>query len=387
MDPVLTVIGLMSGTSMDGIDVALIKTDGETISTFGPARTFAYADKDRAVLTAAIEVAETLTDRDLRSGPLAAAERLVTQRHIEVVRQFLDETNLAAGDIDLIGFHGQTVFHDPARRLTVQLGDGASLAQALGIDVAWDFRAADVAAGGQGAPLAPVFHRALARHAKLDLPVVVLNIGGVANVTWIGPEGVKNDKSENIDPAAGALIAFDTGPGNALIDDWMHKKAGLGFDRNGDIARSGMLPDDDTLLTLMTDSFFEVPVPKSLDRNHFSLTPIDHLRLADGARVLVDFTVSSIALAPAWFPAPPKAWIVTGGGRHNGYMMEVLRWHLQTPVHIAEEIGLDGDAVEAQAFAYLAARTATGKPLTFPGTTGISAPMSGGRISRFSDHG
>ncbi len=372
---------------MDGIDVAMLKTDGETVSAFGPARTFAYADKDRAVLAAAMDAAGTLTARDQRPGPLVAAERLVTQRHIEAVRQFLDETGLAAGDIDLVGFHGQTVFHDPARRLTVQLGDGAGLARALGIDVAWDFRAADVAAGGQGAPLAPVFHRALARHARLDLPVAVLNIGGVANVTWIGPEGLEIEKSESIDPAAGALIAFDTGPGNALIDDWMHKKAGLGFDRNGDIARSGVLPDDGTLSTLMANSFFQVPAPKSLDRNNFSITPIDHLRLADGARLLVDFTVSSIALAPASFPAPPKAWIITGGGRHNGFMMEVLRGHLQTPVHIAEEIGLDGDAVEAQAFAYLAARTATGKPLTFPGTTGVDAPMSGGRISRFSDHG
>ena len=381
MDPVLTVIGLMSGTSMDGIDVALIKTDGETVSAFGPARTFAYADADRAILAAAMDAAGTLTDRDQRPEPLAAAEHLVTQRHIEAVRQFLDETGLAASDIDLVGFHGQTVFHDPARRLTIQLGDGDGLAQALGIDVAWDFRAADVAAGGQGAPLAPVFHRALASHAKLDLPVAVLNIGGVANVTWIGPE-----HAENGNPAEVALIAFDTGPGNALIDDWMRKKADLSFDRNGDIARSGVLPNDDTLLTLMSDSFFEVSAPKSLDRNDFSLKPVDHLQIADGARVLVYFTVSSIARAPAWFPAPPKAWIVTGGGRHNSYMMEVLRWHLRTPVHAAEDFGFDGDVVEAQAFAYLAARTAAGRPITFPGTTGVSAPMSGGRVSRYCEH-
>ncbi len=380
MDPVLTVIGLMSGTSMDGIDVALIKSNGETVSAFGPARTFAYADADRAVLARAMEAAGRVSDRNARPGPLAAAERLVTQRHVEAVRRFLGETGIAARDIDLVGFHGQTVFHDPARRLTVQLGDGDALAQALGIDVAWDFRAADVAAGGQGAPLAPVFHRALACHVKLDLPIAVLNIGGIANVTWIGPD------SQNSDAAAGALIAFDTGPGNALIDDWMRIKAGLGFDRNGEIARRGLLPDDDTLLTLMADSFFEIPAPKSLDRNHFPLTPLDHLELADGAQVLVNFTVSSIARAPAWFPAPPKAWIVTGGGRHNGYMMEVLRRVLQTPVHIAEEIGLDGDAVEAQAFAYLAARTATGKPITFPGTTGIAAPITGGRINRVSFH-
>jgi anhydro-N-acetylmuramic acid kinase len=371
MAPVLTVIGLMSGTSMDGIDVAMLKTDGETISAFGPARTFAYADSDRAVLAAAMEAAGALQDRNARPGPLAAAEHRVTQRHIKAVRQFLDETGLAAGDVDLVGFHGQTVFHDPARRLTVQLGDGDSLSQALGIDVAWDFRAADVAAGGQGAPLASVYHQALARHARLDLPVAVLNIGGVANVTWIG---------------ADELIAFDTGPGNALIDDWMRKKADLDFDRNGGIARSGVLPNDETLLTLMTDAYFEVPAPKSLDRNHFSSKPIDHLNLADGAQVLVYFTVSSIARAPAWFPASPKAWIVTGGGRHNGYMMEVLRWHLRTPVHIAEDIGLDGDAVEAQAFAYLAARTVTGKPITFPGTTGVGAPITGGRISHFSDY-
>ena len=385
MGAVLTVLGLMSGTSMDGIDVAVLETDGETISTFGPARTFAYADADRAVLAAAMEAAGMLTGRDERPGPLAAAEHLVTRRHIEAIRRFLDETGLAAGDIDLVGFHGQTVFHDPARRLTVQLGDGNGLARALGIDVAWDFRAADVAAGGQGAPLAPAFHQALARHARLDLPVAVLNIGGVANVTWVGPDGRANQNAENSDRDVDALIAFDTGPGNALIDDWMRKKANLGFDSNGDIARSGVLPDDETLLTLMADPFFEVPAPKSLDRNHFSSKSIDRLSLADGAQVLVYFTVSSIARAPAWFPTPPKAWIVTGGGRHNLYMMEVLRWHLQTPVHVAEEIGLDGDAVEAQAFAYLAVRARTGKAITFPGTTGVDAPMSGGRISRSSE--
>jgi anhydro-N-acetylmuramic acid kinase len=390
MDPVLTVIGLMSGTSMDGIDVALLKTDGETVDALGPTRTFAYAGADRTVLAAAMEAAKALTDRNQRPEPLAAAERLVTLRHVEAVRQFLDQTGLAAADVDLIGFHGQTVFHDPAHRLTVQLGHGGALARALGIDVAWDFRAADVAAGGQGAPLAPAFHGALARHARLELPVAVLNIGGVANVTWIGAENPANSGPETIepetgDPAAGALMAFDTGPGNALIDDWMRKKAGLGFDRNGGIARSGVLPNDDRLLTLMSDSYFEVPPPKSLDRNHFSLMPVEDLQLADGARVLVCFTVSSIARAPAWFPAPPKAWIVTGGGRHNGYMMEVLRRRLGTPVHIAEDIGLDGDAVEAQAFAYLAARTGAGKPITFPGTTGVDAPMAGGRISRFSD--
>jgi len=386
MGAVLTVLGLMSGTSMDGIDIAVLETDGETIGTLGPARTFAYADADRAVLAAAMEAAGMLTGRDERPGPLAAAEHLVTRRHIEAIRRFLDETGLAAGDIDLVGFHGQTVFHDPARRLTVQLGDGNGLARALGIDVAWDFRAADVAAGGQGAPLAPAFHQALARHARLDLPVAVLNIGGVANVTWVGPDGRANQNAENSDRDVDALIAFDTGPGNALIDDWMRKKANLGFDSNGDIARSGVLPDDETLLTLMADPFFEVPAPKSLDRNHFSSKSIDRLSLADGAQVLVYFTVSSIARAPAWFPAPPKAWIVTGGGRHNSYMMEVLRWHLQTPVHIAEEIGIDGDAAEAQAFAYLAARTLTGKPITFPGTTGVGAPMTGGRISQVTKH-
>ncbi len=385
MDPVLTALGLMSGTSMDGIDVALVKTDGEILTALGPARTYAYGDGDRASLAAAMVAATTLTGSDQRPAPLAAAERLVTQRHGEAVRRFFDETGLAAGDIDLVGFHGQTVFHDPLRRLTVQLGDGDALAGDLGIDVAWDFRTADVAAGGQGAPLAPVYHRALARHFRLDLPVAVLNIGGVANVTWIGPAGPREETSGNDDPAAGTLIAFDTGPGNALIDDWMRRKAGLAFDRDGAIARSGVLPDDDTLVTLMADSFFEVPAPKSLDRNHFSLTPVDHLQLADGAQLLTYFTVSSIARAPAWFPMPPKAWLVTGGGRKNAYMMEVLRWHLQAPVLIAEDIGVDGDAVEAEAFAYLAVRTATGRPITFPRTTGVDKPMTGGRLSRVSN--
>ena len=376
MDPVLTVIGLMSGTSMDGVDIALIKTDGETVAAFGPARTFAYAAADRDLIEAATRKARTLTDRQQRPEPLAAAERLVTERHVEAVRRFLQETGTDAGDVDLIGFHGQTVFHDPARRLTVQLGDGEGLASALGIDVVYDFRAADIAAGGQGAPLAPAYHRALALHVDLPLPAAVLNIGGVANVTWIGPGAAGND----------ALLAFDTGPGNALIDDWVRKKAGLPFDRNGEMARSGVLPNDDTLLKLMSDPFFEMQVPKSLDRNAFSLSSIDSLGVADGAQLLVYFTVSSIARAPAWFPTPARSWLVTGGGRHNGFLMEKLRQHLQSPVRIAEEVGLDGDAVEAQAFAYLAARAAAGKPITFPGTTGIRAPMTGGRIVRRPKH-
>jgi anhydro-N-acetylmuramic acid kinase len=246
----------MSGTSLDGIDVALLDTDGERIAAFGPARTFPYAAEDRQLLRRAFEDARKLVDRAARPGALADAEKLITQRHAEAVEAFFASERIERRDIDLVGFHGQTVFHDPARALTVQIGDGEALADLLGISVVWDFRAADVAAGGQGAPLAPVFHPALARTAGVDLPTIFLNIGGVANVTFIGRGEV--------------LIAFDTGPGNGLLDDWTLKHTGKPFDADGRLAASGVASEE-ILGELLANPYFKQPVPKSLDRDAFSL--------------------------------------------------------------------------------------------------------------------
>lgn len=360
-------IGLMSGTSMDGVDVALLETDGETIHAFGPTGYRAYSPAERSVLAEAMTAAPALTRREDRPPALAAAEDLVTAAHAEAVNDFLGRNGLGPSDVDVIGFHGQTVLHRPQARLTVQLGDGARLAAATGIPVAYDFRAADVAAGGQGAPLVPVFHAALARWAGLAPPVAFLNIGGVANVTFINADG--------------SLVAFDTGPGNALLDDWMRTRAGASMDIDGAMAAAGA-PDEALLAWLLSHPWFDAPPPKSLDRNWFSPGVAAHLGAADGAATLAHFTVRSIARAVEASGGPPPArWIVCGGGARNPELIRLLRERLQARVIPANEAQLDGDFIEAQAFAFLAVRSCDGLPLTWPGSTGAPAPMTGGVLA------
>jgi anhydro-N-acetylmuramic acid kinase len=349
-------IGLMSGTSLDGVDAAWLETDGERIGTLGPTLTLPYDDRLRADLRRILEQAPTLDPND--RGLNSAVARL-TEYHVRAVA--------ALGQpADLIGFHGQTILHQPDRRRTWQVGDAADLARRTGVPVAHDFRSADVAAGGQGAPLAPVYHAALAR--DVAKPLAVLNIGGVANVTWIGADG---------EP-----IAFDTGPGNGPLDDWIARRAGAAFDRDGIIARSGRT-DDAVLNRLLADPYFIRPPPKSLDRLDFAASlagsGLDRLSPADGAATLVAFTAAAIAAAP--LPARPLRWLVTGGGRHNPAIMEALRTRLGVPVDAVEAVGWDGDAIEAQCFGFLAARTRAGLPISFPGTTGVPRPMTGGAIT------
>jgi len=348
-------IGLMSGTSLDGVDAAWLDTDGESVTEIGPTLTIPYDDALRRDLRAILDIAHGLASND---PALASAEARLTAYHVQAVKALERPT-------DLIGFHGQTILHQPDRRRTWQIGDASGLAQAAGVPVAYDFRSADVAAGGQGAPLAPVWHAALARNQPR--PLAVLNIGGVANVTWIGEDS--------------DLIAFDTGPGNGPLDDWTTRHTGQAFDRAGALARSGTA-DAVVLGRLMAHPYFARPAPKSLDRLDFSRalagSGLDALSAADGAATLVAFTVASIAASP--FPAPPRRWLVTGGGRHNPAIMAGLRAALGVPVDPVETVGWDGDALEAQCFGFLAARVAAGLPLSFPGTTGAPAPMPGGRI-------
>ncbi|MBY6240173.1 anhydro-N-acetylmuramic acid kinase [Methylosinus sp. Sm6] len=362
-------IGLMSGTSMDGVDVALLETDGVQLLSFGPTLSAPYGEEDRALLRAALAKAVDLEDRMARPGPLAEAERVVTERHAEAVEAFLRENEIDAAAIDVVGFHGQTVLHRPERRLTVQIGDGAALARRLGIDVVYDLRAADVAAGGQGAPLVPAYHRALVAASGLDGPVAVLNIGGVANVTLVD--------------GAAEPVACDTGPGNALIDDLMLARTGVAFDRDGAAAAAGRA-DEDALARLLAHPFFEAPPPKSLDRNDFSLAPVAGLATADAAATLTAFTAASIGRAFPLLPAPPRLAIVCGGGAYNPTLMRELAARLPCAVERAEDIGWAGAAIEAQAFAFLAARSLKGLPLTFPKTTGAPEPLPGGRLARAS---
>jgi len=391
MGETLRAIGLMSGTSMDGIDVALIETDGQAHLKRGPAATVAYASEFRRALTQAVEQARHLTDRGARPGCLREIERALTQQHADAVAQFLAGKRLKPAAIDVIGFHGQTVLHrrvvvkgtlvgqpravldtpsvTPVERthaLTVQLGDGRLLAKLTGIDVVYDLRAADAAAGGEGAPLAPVYHRALA--AKLpERPVAILNIGGVANTTWIGRYG--------------ELMAFDTGPGNALIDDWMLRHRGRPHDAGGALAARGRV-DDDLVTQYLRHAYFGEPPPKSLDRNAFPLDLVEHLAPEDGAATLTAFTAASIAAARAHFPEQPQLWVISGGGRRNRTLMTMIAERVENAVIPAEAVGMDGDAVEAEAWAYLAVRSLKGLPITFPGTTGAPKPLAGGVLAK-----
>jgi len=369
-------IGLMSGTSMDGIDVALIETDGTSlkvargangfVESLGPTGYRPYSDEERALLRRALVDADSVVDRSDRPGCLAEAEALITRAHAEAVAAFLAAENLNPGDIEVIGFHGQTVLHRPSERITLQIGDGRALADSLGIPVVYDLRAADVAAGGQGAPLVPVFHRALAEASGFALPLAVLNIGGVANVTLIGSDG--------------SLLAFDTGPGNALIDDWMRERTGRALDDGGRTAARGR-PDGALLAWLLMHPFFVQRPPKSLDRNWFSHRLAGQLTTEDGAATLTAFTAQATARALDHARETPQRWIVAGGGARNGELMRLLKHHLRVEIATADSVGWSSAFLEAQAFAYLAVLSRQGEPITFPTTTGVSEPMSGGVLA------
>ncbi len=348
-------LGLMSGTSLDGVDAALAVTDGFAVERLGPALTVPYDAALRERLRAILGGV----------GDVAKVERDLTLFHAEVVRQFLAENRLAAAEIDVIGFHGHTILHRPDQRRTWQIGDGALLARLTGVPVVNDFRSEDVAMGGQGAPLVPVFHRALA--AGIARPVAVLNLGGVGNVTWIGEDD--------------HLLAFDTGPGNALIDDWALTHTGRPVDVGGKLARMGR-SDPAAVANFAAHPFFARIPPKSLDRDDFrsfATGLVAGKPAAEGAATLTAFTARAVALARQHFPRPVVRWLVCGGGRHNPAIMAALKAEFNVPVDAVEAVGWDGDALEAQAFAYLAVRSLRRLPLTYPETTGGPAPSLGGR--------
>ena len=364
----MTTIGLMSGTSLDGVDVALIETDGKQVKGFGPSGYRPYTDRERGLLRQALTEAVHLSQRDERPGILRETEQAITLAHAEAVRAFIAQNRITAEDIDIVGFHGQTVLHRPERKLTVQIGDAAALAKAIHIPVMHDFRAADVAAGGQGAPFVPVYHRALAQSLGREGPIVVVNIGGVSNVTYID--------------GADTLIACDTGPGNALLDDHMFRMLNQPFDCEGRIAAQGNV-DVGWIQRALELPFFGKPPPKSLDRNDFAALKLGNISPADGAATLTAFTAEAIARIALLLPKEPKSWIVAGGGARNLTMLRMLRERLQpATVEAADTLGWSGDAIEAQAFGFLAARGLKGLPLSYPATTGVPMPMTGGLIAR-----
>lgn len=354
-------IGVISGTSMDGIDVSIVETDGDTIGNPGPGRTFSYPDDLRRRLQDLIaEPARA------QSEPLEDLDQAVTEAHVAAIRRFMEEAGIVPHEVSLIGFHGQTVYHRPEIRFTRQLGAGGRVARELGIDTVDRFRHADVASGGEGAPFVPLYHRALA--SSLDQPVMILNLGGVGNVTYIDGDTV---------------IAFDTGPASALLDDFVLRRCGLSYDENGQLAASGKA-DTTLVAAFMTNPFFDRPAPKSLDRQDFHARAkgVEALSDADGAATLAEFTIESVVAALRHVPRRPLRWLVTGGGRRNAHFMNRLRTRLGVSVEPVESVGWDGDFLEAQAFGYLAVRSVKGLPLSLPTTTGVPHPMPGGELHR-----
>ena len=358
-------IGLMSGTSMDGIDVALLWTDGRDKVRRGPGGFYPYEAAFRRRIEAGLADAATIGERRERPGDLAALETDITLRHAEAVNDF--RVRHPGLKPQLIGFHGQTVLHRPERALTVQLGDGALLARETGIAVVSDMRANDMEHGGQGAPLAPAYHAALARSLPASLrryPVCFVNIGGISNVTFV--------------PETGDPVAFDSGPGNALIDQWVAREGGVPFDSDGVIASEGGIVEE-VVARYLAKPFFAKAGPKSLDRGDFTLDEAEGLELADGARTLASVSAEAILKAADQMPEAPKLWIVCGGGRKNPHIMAGLKAGAgDDAVILAEEAGLDGDAMEAEAWAYLAVRSRAGLPLSWPTTTACAMPVSGG---------
>lgn len=366
VDAAIWSLGLMSGTSLDGVDAALVRTDGETVAAFGPTLFRAYTVKERAVLGRALADATAIDERGQRPGAVAEAERIVTDAHAAVVLALAEEAKAEGIAPEVVGFHGQTVFHAPKRGLTVQIGDARRLAERVGLPVVHDFRAADVAAGGEGAPLVPVFHRALALGAGLDLPVAMLNVGGVANVTLIG---------------ADRILAFDTGPGNALIDDTVREATGRSYDTDGALAAAGTV-DEGVLATLLDHPFFSASAPKSLDRNAFSRVAAAGLPLADRVATLTAFTAETVAIGLRLAGIPVGTVVVSGGGARNPTLLSMIGTRCGTDVRTAASLGFDGDFMEAQAFAYLAVRRLRGLPSTWPTTSGAPRPIVCGDIEQ-----
>lgn len=366
MNNMYTIAGTMSGTSLDGVDVAVLTTDGKAQLKPGNTGFTPYSDKERAILQSAFDAGAQISDRRDRSGIIGEAEEIVTDVHIRALKEQIRLSNVP---VDHIGLHGQTIFHDPSRKLTVQIGDAQKISDELGLPVIHDLRQNDVLQGGEGAPLAPVFHAALIAALGAETPALFVNIGGVANVTYVARDG--------------ALLAFDTGPGNALLDDFMQTQFGERMDLDGAVAARGQVQRD-VVARLMSHPFFDRLPPKSLDRrefHEFALSALEHCSAEDSMATLTAFTAHAIQRAQGWYSEPPRSVILSGGGVKNPVMMRLLQELSPGPMKIASELGWDDVFIEANAFAYLAARHLQGLPISFPGTTSVSRPQTGGEIA------
>ena len=358
--------GLMTGTVLDGnVDIALLRTDGESVQEFGSWTLAPYPADIRPLLQGALDAARAWAFEGPEPAVFAVAEAALTRAQAAAVQAFLAGAGVTPA---VVGFHGQTVLHrapEPGRiGATRQLGDGALMASLLGIPVVHDFRSADVRAGGQGAPLSACYHAALLRGAPPD--TAALNLGGVGNLTWAGRDG--------------ALVAFDTGPANAPLNDWVERHTGQPMDRDGALARAGRV-DEARLERLLRHPYLDAPPPKSLDRFSFTAAMADGLGLEDGAATLAAFTAAAVGRGLDLLPRRPARLAVCGGGRRNPAIMDALQLRAGVEVLSAEDLGWRGDAIEAECFAYLAVRRLRGLPISFPGTTGVPMPMVGGVLN------
>lgn len=369
MQALKTAIGLMSGTSMDGIDAALLRSDGNNhISILGHFSR-SYDDAFRRRLKAALGQVSDIQSRNCLPENMAILQRELTLKHVGAVHDLLSNYNISPKHVDLIGFHGQTILHKPEIALTIQIGDGKLLANKTGIDVVFDLRANDMNHGGQGAPLVPVYHQALARQlkGKLPFPLAFINIGGISNLTFVGDD---------------ALYAFDCGPGNALLDQWMFLKTQTPFDRDGRSGLQGKVIEP-IVACYSKHPFFRQDKPGSLDWRSFTPLTDDTISVADGAATLSYLTAYGIVNSLRHLPSVPKTLIISGGGAHNLAIMKYLK-DLTTGYGIdcltAQSLGFYSDYIEAEAWGYLAIRSFYDLPITFPTTTGCSSPQSGGKL-------
>lgn len=366
-------IGLMTGTVLDGfIDIALIKTDGEKIEAFGPWELTPYPEEIGPLMRKTFDAALKWQFEGSEPAIFQDAENAITRAQSLAVNEFVEKHGLKAADISAVGFHGQTVLHrapkNGHRGFTRQLGLGNLMAETTGIDVVYDFRSADMDAGGQGAPLSAIYHRAMLNRIGAGNDTAILNLGGVANITWCGGSD---------------MIAFDTGPANAPVNDWVRGHTGADMDIDGKIAASGKV-DEDRLAKMLEHGYFDLAYPKSLDRFSFAASMADELSLEDGAATLTAFTASAVGKALDRLPKRPRQLVVCGGGRKNPHMMYELAKRTGAEIKLAEDVDLRGDAVEAECFAFLAMRSKRGLPLSFPLTTGVNTPQTGGILASHS---
>ena len=357
----LWAIGLESDTAISGVDVALIQTDGVDIFERKAEFSRPYSPTMRDAIAA---VLGEKGQQDLTY--LRQVEEQVTQHHISAVKELLDMQDMSPRQIDVIGFSGHTVLNRPAQKLSIQIGDAQMMLDAFGIPVVNRFYQTDLASGGQGSPIFPVYYEALAR--PLEKPLVIFSIGGISSLTYVG--------------ANGELIAFDVGPGNVLIDKWMQQRLGAEMDFDGLWAAKGQV-DERLLSKLMQHPAIIQNPPKALEREDFLplLTDVEGSSLADGAATLTALTCEALVQAcEKYLPEKPIQYIVTGGGAYNPTMVKYLRQHLTAPVKTANEIGWNTMCLDAESFAFLAVRSLFGLPFTYPTTTGVEFPLSGGKI-------